>query len=111
MQTVRYHRQLARSIYIWGVFTPHDFGVLIIGLALNMLVFNSNLGMVAILGGYPGYLAIFRLGRPPGNDAHFFRSLFIPRIFRPGRSEELPWHEPDTREKISPQQRAGRPDL
>ena len=84
MQPIRYHRQLSRSIYIWGVFTPNDFGVLIVGLALNMLIFNSNLGMVAILGGYPAYLAAFRLGRPPGNDVHFFRSLFLPRLIPPG---------------------------
>jgi len=93
MLTVRYHRQLSRSIYIWGVFTPRDFGVLIIALALNMLVFNSNLGMVAILGGYPAYLAGFRLGRPPGNDAHFFRSFFLSRTFRPGRFECTCWHD------------------
>lgn len=87
MLAIRYHRQLARSIYIWGVFTPNDFGALIIALAANLLLFNSNWGMVAILAGYPAYLAAFRLGRPPGYDAHFFRSQFIPRLFRPGRVE------------------------
>jgi len=87
MQPIRYHRQLSRSIYIWGVFTPNDFGALIIALAANMLIFNSNIGMLAILGGYPAYLAAFRLGRPPGHDAHYFRSLFLPRLLRPGRTE------------------------
>jgi hypothetical protein len=88
MLSVRYHRQLSRSPYIWGVFTPHDFGAMIIALAANLLIFDSNLCMLAILGGYPAYLAAFRLGRPPGNDAHFFGSFLIPRQFRPGRVEE-----------------------
>ena len=52
-----------------------------------MLIFESNGGMVAILGGYPAYLAAFRLGRPPGHDAHFFQSLLLPRQLRPGRAE------------------------
>jgi hypothetical protein len=84
---IRYHRQLSRSVYLWGVFTPNDFGTLIIGLALNILIFNSNAGMAALLLGYPAYLAAFRLGRPPGNDVHFFRSLVLPRLLRPGRDE------------------------
>jgi hypothetical protein len=95
MLSIRYHRQLARSIYIWGVFTPHDFGALIVALAVNMLIFNSNAGMLVILGGYPAYLAAFRLGRPPGNDAHFFRSFLLPRSLRPGRVDAAaPRHEP-----------------
>jgi hypothetical protein len=85
---IRYHRQLGRSIYIWGVFTPNDFGALIVALAANMLILDSNWGMAAILAGYPAYLAAFRLGRPPGNDAHFFQSFFLPRHFRPGRVDE-----------------------
>ena len=105
MTPLRYHRQLGRSIYIWGIFTPHDFGVLIIALALNMLIFNSNAGMVILLGGYPAYLAAFRLGRPAGNDVHFFRSFLLPRLFRPGRRENPPhWHDSETRPKISAQQ-------
>ena len=87
MQVARYHRQLSRSIYLWGVFTPGDFGTLILGLALNILILDSNAGMVALLAGYPAYLAAFRLGRPPGNDAHLFRSLILPRLLRPGRAE------------------------
>jgi len=87
MLTIRYHRQLARSIYIWGIFAPNDFGTMIIALAGNILIFNSNFGMLVILGGYPAYLAAFRLGRPPGNDAHYFRSFFLPRFLRPGRVE------------------------
>jgi hypothetical protein len=86
MLSIRFHRQLARSIYIWGVFTPNDFGALIIALALNMLILESNAGMLAILGGYPAYLAAFRLGRPPGYDSHFFRSFLLPRTLRPGRA-------------------------
>ena len=101
MQPIRYHRQLSRSIYIWGVFTPNDFGILIAGLALNMLIFNSNLGTVALLGGYPAYLAAFRLGRPPGNDVHLFRSFFIPRLLRPGRVEEAsPIDDREARQEI-----------
>jgi hypothetical protein len=87
MLAIRYHRQLARSIYIWGVFTPNDFGALIGALALNMVVLDSNWGIVAILAGYPAYLAAFRLGRPVGHDAHCFRSLLLPRHLRPGRVE------------------------
>jgi hypothetical protein len=91
---VRYHRQLSRSIYIWGVFTPRDFGALIVALGLNMVILDSNAGIVAILAGYPAYLAAFRLGRPPGNDVHFFQSLFLPRQFRPGRAEGgESWHD------------------
>lgn len=89
MPPIRFHRQLARSIYIWGVFTPNDFGALIVALALNMLILNSNAGMLAILGGYPAYLVVFRLGRPPGYDSHFFRSFFLPRTLRPGRADAL----------------------
>ena len=100
MLPVRYHRQLSRSIYIWGVFTPNDFGVLIGALAANMIVLNSNLGMIALLGGYPAYLAAFRLGRPPGNDVHFFRSFLLPRQFRPGRFEESPWHAGENHEEV-----------
>jgi hypothetical protein len=87
MTAVRYHRQLARSIYIWGVFTPKDFGLLIIALAANIVIFNSNVLMVATLGAYPAYLAAFRLGRPPGYDVHLLQSRFLARSFRPGREE------------------------
>ena len=87
MTPIRYHRQLSRSIYIWGVFTPGDFSALIIALALNMLILESNAGMLAILGGYPAYLAAFRLGRPPGHDVHLFRSFLPARILRPGRTD------------------------
>jgi hypothetical protein len=86
MLTVRYHRQLGRSLYIWGVFTPRDFAALIAGLAANLLLFDSTWGMIGLLGGYPAYLALFRLGRPPGYDAHFFRSFFAVRRLRPGRA-------------------------
>lgn len=91
MLQVRYHRPLARSIYIWGVFTPNDFGTLIIALALNMLTFGSNWAVIGILLGYPSYLVLFRLGRPPGNDSHYFRSFWLPRLMRPGRVETAPW--------------------
>jgi hypothetical protein len=87
MLAVRFHRQLARSIYIWGVFTPQDFGILILALALNILVLDSNAAMAAILVGYPAYLAAFRLGRPPGNDVHLLQSRLLPRHLRPGRPE------------------------
>ena len=92
MLTIRYHRQLARSIYIWGVFTPHDFGILIIGLALNMVIFDSNLMIVLLLVGFPAYLAAVRLGRPPGNDIHYFGSLATPRLIRPSRAALRSWH-------------------
>ena len=106
MQVVRYHRQLSRSIYLWGVFTPGDFGTLIVGLALNMLVVDSDAGMAALLVGYPAYLAAFRLGRPPGNDVHYFRSFALARLLRPGRNEpDAGWrpihHVLETRQKIS----------
>jgi hypothetical protein len=105
MLSLRYHRQLSRSIYIWGIFTPGDFGALIIALGLNMAVLGSNLGMVAILGGYPVYLATFRLGRPAGNDVHFFRSLLLSRLLRPGRDERLsPFHDQQALPKIPPHQ-------
>jgi len=91
MLTVRYHQQLGRSIVIWGVFAPRDFGALIAALALNMLILDSNWGMVAVLAGYPAYLAAFRLVRPPGHDSHYFRSLLAPRMLRPGRSESRPF--------------------
>jgi hypothetical protein len=94
---VRYHRQLGRSIYIWGVFTPGDFGALIVALALDMLILDSNWGMVAVLAGYPAYLAAFRLGRPPGYDAHYFRSWLTPRLFRPGRVERRSHLRPPAR--------------
>jgi hypothetical protein len=105
MQAVRYHRQLSRSIYLWGVFTPGDFGTLILGLALNILILDSDAGMIALLAGYPAYLAVFRLGRPPGNDAHFFRSLALPRLLRPGRGDpDAGWrplhHVRETRQEI-----------
>ena len=91
MTPIRYYRQLARSVYIWGVFTPSDFGTLIIALALNMLTLGSNWAVVLILTGFPSYLLAFRLGRLPGNDAHYFRSFFLPRLLRPGRAEFEPW--------------------
>ncbi len=94
MPTVRYHRQLGRSIYIWGIFTPGDFGALIVALALDMLVLDSNWGLIAVLAGYPAYLAAFRLGRPPGHDAHYFRSWLLPRLLRPGREERLSPFQP-----------------
>jgi hypothetical protein len=102
---VRYHRQLSRSIYLWGIFTPSDFGTLIIGLALNILIFDSNAGMIALLVGYPAYLAAFRLGRPPGNDIHYFRSFILPRLLRPGRAEpgarwRRPSYDSETCQKI-----------
>jgi hypothetical protein len=84
---LRYHRQLGRSIYIWGIFTPADFGALIGLLAFTMVILDSNLGLIAVLAGYPAYLAAFRLGRPPGHDWHYFQSRFQPRLLRPGRAE------------------------
>ena len=101
MPAVRYHRQLSRSIYIWGIFAPADFGAMIAALAVNIVVLNSNAGMLAILGGYPAYLAAFRLGRPAGNDVHFFQSLLLPRLLRPGRAEAAPaLHARETPEEI-----------
>lgn len=101
MLSVRYHRQLSRSIYIWGIFSPRDFAAMIAALGVNILILDSNLGMLAILGGYPAYLAAFRLGRPPGNDAHFFRSFLLPRSLRPGRAEAAPpIHDPEIPEEI-----------
>ncbi len=101
MLIVRYHRQLSRSIYIWGIFSPADFGAMIAALAVNILILDSNLGMVAILAGYPAYLAAFRLGRPPGHDAHLFRSFLLPRSLRPGRAEAAsPIHDPEIPEEI-----------
>ena len=101
MLAIRYHRQLARSIYIWGIFAPNDFGTMIAALAGNILILNSNLGMLVILGGYPAYLAAFRLGRPPGNDVHCFRSFLLPRSLRPGRVDALsPFHDREILPKI-----------
>jgi hypothetical protein len=95
MLAVRYHRQLSRSIYLWGIFTPGDFGTLIVGLALNILILDSNAGMVTLLAGYPAYLAAFRLGRPPGNDVHFFSSFTLPGLLRPGRNlPDANWRPP-----------------
>ncbi|HVW22058.1 MAG TPA: hypothetical protein VHC86_12660 [Opitutaceae bacterium] len=94
MAPVRYHRQLGRSLYIWGVFTPSDFAALIAGLAANLLLFDSTWGMIGLLGGYPAYLALFRLGRPAGYDAHLFRSLFAARRLRPGRGRFRPAFRP-----------------
>jgi hypothetical protein len=103
MVCVRYHRQLSRSIYIWGVFTPGDFAVLIVALGVNMIVLGSNLAMAGLLIGYPAYLAAFRLGRPAGFDAHWLRSFALPRLFRPGRAEPLPFiHDPLAPTKIPP---------
>ena len=93
MLAVRYHRQLARSIYVWGVFTPQDFGTLIAGVALNIVLFDSTVTMAVILLGFPSYLVAFRLGRPPGNDFHFFQALLLPRQLRPGRAEFRPWRD------------------
>jgi hypothetical protein len=82
---IRFNRQLTKSIYLLGIFTPKDFSTLIGALALNMLILNSNLGMIIIITGYPLYLILFRLGRPAGYDSHLFKSYFYPRIYRPGR--------------------------
>lgn len=86
LSCLRYHRQLSRSIYLWGVFTPRDFGCLIVLVAFNTALWGSNAVMLAILAGYPAYLASFRVGRPPGNDVHLFGSLLLPRHLRPGRA-------------------------
>ena len=102
MLAIRYHRQLARSIYIWGIFAPNDFGTMIAALAGNILIFNSNLGMLVVLGGYPAYLAAFRLGRPPGNDVHCFQSFLLPRSLRPGRVDaRSPFHDHEILPEIS----------
>jgi hypothetical protein len=74
---------------------------MIIALACNILILDSNFGMLVILGGYPGYLAAFRLGRPPGNDAHYFGSFLLPRLLRPGRVEApSARHDPDAPKEI-----------
>jgi hypothetical protein len=83
---VRFNKQLTRSIYILGVFTPNDFITLIICLCVNVLIVNSNICMILTLTGYPIYLALFRLGRNPGYDVHYFKSLFYSKNMRPGRS-------------------------
>jgi hypothetical protein len=87
MEPIRYHRQLSRSIYIGGIFTPRDFGLLIIALAVNMLTIGSNGMMAGLLLGYPAYLVAFRLGRPAGHDVHLFQYVRLPKYFRPGREE------------------------
>lgn len=87
MEPLRYHRQLSRSIYIWGIFTPRDFALLIAGLAADMVTLESNLVMLVLLVAFPAYLAAFRLGRAPGYDIHLLRAWVTPRHFRPGREE------------------------
>lgn len=82
---IRYNKQLTKSIYILSVFTPNDFGFLIGALAIYILMFNSTLGLIIILGCYPIYLLIFRLGKPAGYDRHFLKSFFYPNEIRPGR--------------------------
>jgi hypothetical protein len=85
LMRVHYNRQLTKSIYILGIFTTHDFGCLVIILGIYMLLFESTLGLVSILGCYPTYLILLRLGKPAGYDVHFFKTYFYPLIFRPGR--------------------------
>ena len=83
MLGVRYHRQLARSIYVWGVFTPNDFGMLIIGLALNILILNSHVAMVA-------FWRVTPLTLPPsGSAARPATTLTISaRFSSPGSSDQ-----------------------
>jgi len=91
MESIRYHRQLSRSIYIWGIFTPRDFGLLSSPWPPTSWRRQQS-AHAAHPRGYPAYLAALRLGRPPGFDVHLFRSWFLPRHFRPGREERPSAH-------------------
>jgi hypothetical protein len=39
---------------------------------------------------YMAYLGFFRVGKPNGYDVHLFKSLFSPKVFRPGKLDPLP---------------------
>jgi hypothetical protein len=86
---IHFNRQLTKSIYIFGIFTPNDFGFLIITLGLYILLFDNSLGLISILGCYPAYLLLLRLGKPPGYDVHFFKAYAYPRLIRPGRITKI----------------------
>jgi hypothetical protein len=47
--------------------------------------------ILLLLVGFPAYLTAFRLGRPPGNDIHYFGSLASPHLIRPGRATLRSW--------------------
>jgi hypothetical protein len=90
MNPVYYNRLLARSIYLWGIFTPLDV-MIYFGVLIGVLELSSYTLFFIWLVAYPIYLASFRLGRPPGNDMHLFRSYAAPLVMRPSINVKRAW--------------------
>jgi hypothetical protein len=90
MNPVHYNRQTNNKIYYFGIITiPEIFIMIIIGM-VDIMLFKSATFMLVAMFAYMAYLGCFRVGKPNGYDVHFFKSLFTPKIFRPGKLDSLP---------------------
>jgi hypothetical protein len=91
MHALHYNRQTNNKIYYFGMVTiPEIFIMIIVGM-LCIGFFHSAFLMLLSMCLYMAYLGAFRAGKPNGYDAHFFASLFTPKIFRPGKLDPHPF--------------------
>ncbi len=90
MNVIHYNRQTNNKIYYFGIITiPEIFIMIIIGMA-DIMLFKSATFMLVAMFLYMAYLGFFRVGKPNGYDVHLFKSLFSPKVFRPGKLDPLP---------------------
>lgn len=76
-----------------GFLEFHDFLIMLVGFAVFMAIGRMHISAIFILG-YLAYGFIFRFGRAPGYDRHFFRRLVGPTHRRPGHiSPSFPYKE------------------
>ena len=91
MNAIHYNRQTNNKIYYFGIITiPEIFIMIIIGMA-DIMLFKSATFMLVAMFLYMAYLGLLRVGKPNGYDVHLFKSLFAPKVFRPGKLDPLPY--------------------
>jgi hypothetical protein len=78
-----YSRLLNRPVRYFKFFTVGDLFVIVIGQLLVTAIFGLQ-AFILVFAVFFGHLFLFRLGRRPGYDVHFFKSLFRPEKYRIG---------------------------
>ena len=84
---IGYNRQINRKVLYLGFLTFPDFFVMITGIGIFTALQRIHVAVLFVFC-YMLYGVVFRLGRAPGYDMHFFRRLMSPIHRRPGHLEQ-----------------------